>query len=202
MKKTANALRVAALAGLIAVAGLGVARADEVSDGLAKAGELYAKGDLAGAMKEIGFASSGIQSKLNDAYASTLPEPPAGWTAEAVDAQSMAIMGMGQNISRTYTDANGNSVKLSLAADSPLLQSMGMVFANPMMAAQAGFTRVRVGSEEALMQDDKQANSVQIMLTLGGRLLLMAEASNVPADQVKALFSAWKIDQLKKLAGI
>ncbi len=202
MKKTGYTLRVAALAGFIAVTGLGAARADDVSDGLAKASELYAKGDLAGAMKEIGFATSGIQTKLNEAYASTLPDAPAGWTAEAVDAQSMAIMGMGQNISRTYTDANGNSVKLSLAADSPLMQSMGMVFANPMMAAQAGFTRIRVGGEEALLKDDKQDNSVQIVLTLGGRLLLMAEANNVPADQVKAIFSAWKIDQLKKLAGI
>ncbi|PWR24599.1 exosortase-associated EpsI family protein [Zavarzinia aquatilis] len=187
-------------AGLIFGAGR-MALADEISDGLALSADLYAKGDLAGALKELGFATAAIQAKMNESYGSTFPEPPAGWTADEVDAQSMAIMGMGQNVSRTYTNANGNSVKLSLTADSPMLQSMGMIFANPMMAAQAGFQRIRVGREEAMLKDDK-SGQVQILLTVGSRLLLQAEGSGASVDEVKALFSAWKVDEVKKLAGM
>lgn len=187
-------------AGLMFCAGR-AALADEISDGLALSADLYAKGDLAGALKELGFATAAIQARMNQSYGSTFPEPPAGWTADEVDAQSMAMMGMGQSVSRDYTNAAGSSVKLSLTADSPMLQSMGMVFANPMMAAQAGFQRIRVGREEAMLKDDK-SGQVQILLTLGGRLLLQAEGNGASADEVKALFGAWKIDELKKLAGM
>ena len=199
-----TALLAAAVAGALSFSSL-AARADDISDGLAKAAELYAKGDLAGAQKEIAFANSAIAQKLNEAYGGTFPEPPAGWTADEVSAESMAMMGMGQTVSRTYTDsASGGTVKLSLVADSPMLQSLGMIFANPMMAAQAGFQRVRIGGEEAMMQADKASNTTQIMMPLaGGRLLLQAEGSTgVSADAVKSLMSAWKIDQVKKLAGL
>ncbi|MCW0180483.1 MAG: hypothetical protein OJI70_01830 [Zavarzinia sp.] len=175
--------------------------ADEISDGLTLSADLYAKGDFAGALKELGFATAAIQARMNESYGSTFPEPPAGWTADEVDAQSMAMMGMGQSVSRDYTNAEGNSVKLSMTADSPMLQSMGMVFANPMMAAQAGFQRIRIGREEAMLKDDK-SGQVQILLTLGGRLLLQAEGNGVSADEVKALFGSWKIDEVKKLAGM
>ncbi len=201
MSAMVKRLGTAALAaGLIFGAGR-MALADEISDGLALSADLYAKGDLAGALKELGFATAAIQAKMNDSYGSTFPEPPAGWSADEVDAQSMAMMGMGQNVSRTYTNANGNSVKLSLTADSPMLQSMGMIFANPMMAAQAGFQRIRVGREEAMLKDDK-SGQVQILLTVGGRLLLQAEGNGASVEEVKALFGAWKIDEVKKLAGM
>lgn len=199
-----TALLAAAVAGALSFGSLS-ARADDISDGLAKAAQLYAAGDLAGAQKEIGFASTAIAQQLNEAYGATFPEAPAGWTSSEASAESMAMMGMGQTVSRTYTDsAGGGTVTLSLVADSPMLQSLGMIFANPMMAAQAGFQRVRIGSEDAMMQADKSSGTTQIMLVLaGGRLLLQAEGSNgVPADAVKALMSAWKIDQVKKLAGL
>lgn len=201
MTKTATMLKAAVFGAGLLLTGLQAARADEVSDGIAKANELYAAGDYAGALRELGFATTGIQARMNDSYGTTFPEAPAGWTADAVDAQNVAAMGLGQNLSRTYTDPNGNSVKLSLAVDSPLLQTMGMIFANPMLAAQAGYQRLRVGNEDAMLQDDKAGN-ISIMLAIGGRLLLTAETSSVPLDQVKALFTAWKIAELKKLAGM
>ncbi|PWR19584.1 hypothetical protein [Zavarzinia compransoris] len=201
MTKTATMLKAAVLGAGLLITGLTAARADEVGDGIAKAGELYAAGDLAGALRELGFATTGIQGRLNESYGATLPEPPAGWTADAVDAQNAAVMGLGQSLTRTYTDPNGNTVKLSLAVDSPLLQTMGMIFANPMLAAQAGYQRLRIGSEDAMLQDDKAGN-ISIMLSIGGRMLLTAETGSVPLDQVKALFGAWKIAELKKLAGI
>lgn len=201
MRSITKSLLSVCLAGGLVLGAAGPVLADEVADGLGLAAELYGKGDLAGALKELGFASAAIQEKLNGSYGSTFPEAPAGWTAGEVDAQSMAMMGMGQTVARDYTNAEGNTVKLSLVADSPMLQSMGMMFTNPMMAAQAGYTRIRVGREEAMLKDDK-SGQVQILLALGNRLLLQAESNGVPADQVKALFSAWKIDELKKLAGL
>jgi len=201
MSKSGKILGAAVLAAGMMLAGLGPVRADDVSDGIGKAGELYGQGDLAGALQELGFATATIQSKLAEAYAGTLPDAPEGWTAGEVDTQSMAMMGMGQTVSRSYTSPDGNSVTLTLSVDSPLLQSMGMLFANPMMAAQAGYQRARMNGMDAMMKDDKSGN-VQIMMVIANRMMLNAEANGVPADQVKALFGAWKFDELKKLAGM
>lgn len=191
-----------ALAGALSAGSL-AARADETADGLARALELYNKADLAGALREIAFANSAIAQKLNEAYGSTLPEAPAGWTADEISVETSAVMGLGQSVSRVYSDPNGASVRLSLAADSPLLQTMGMVFSNPMLAAQAGFQRVRINGEEALIQTDKAGGTTMVMLVIAGRLLLQAEGSDgATEDAVKSLMSAWKIDDLKRLAGI
>ncbi|MCF4167644.1 hypothetical protein L2U69_18505 [Zavarzinia compransoris] len=198
MNKSGKILGAAVLAAGVMLSGLGPARADDVGDGIAKAGELYGAGDLGGALQELAFATAEIQAKLSAAYGETMPDAPEGWSADEPESQSM--MGMGQNVTRDYTAPDGNSVRLTLSVDSPLMQSMGMLFGNPMMAAQAGYKRMRVSGMDAMVKDD--GGSVQIMMAIGGRMLLNAESSSVPADQVKALFSAWKIDELKKLAGM
>lgn len=179
------------------------ARADDVADGIASAGALYAAGDLAGALKELSYAQSAVAGRLNEAFMATFPAAPSGWQADDAETQQSGFMGIGQSVERRYTKAAGGSVKLMAALDSPLMQTMGMLAGNPMMAASAGYSRARVSGREAMLKAEKAGGEVQLLMLVGGRLMITADGSGgATADDVKALVTAWDVDQLVKLGGL
>lgn len=179
------------------------ARADEISDGLVQAGQRYGAGDLAGALKELGFAHAALTTKLNDAFTATFPAAPQGWQAVDAAPQQPVFMGLGQSVERRYDKAAGGALKLTITLDSPLMQTMAMLAGNPIMAASAGYVRTQVANREAMLKVDQDSGEVQLLMVMGGRLMITADGDGgATGEDAKALVARWDLDQVVKLGGL
>lgn len=155
-KQTGAALAAVLLCGSMAP------MADEVTDQIGVAVKAYEAGNLGQAVDELQYAIAQIQERQQGELATLLPEPLAGWTAAPASVQSggLAAMATGTQVSRDYTKDSGESVTLTIMANSPLTQSVTMMLANPMvlqmspdikmyrLKGQKGVLQHRPGSRE------------------------------------------------------
>ena len=131
------------------------ARADDVTDAIDQARDLYDDGQTQAAITQLEFAAQMIRQARGASLAAFLPEPLDGWTAEAADVQSAgaAMFGGGTTVARSYQQA-GQHVTISIITDSPLLQSMLMLFSNPVLMASQGGQLQMIQGQQALVKPD------------------------------------------------
>ena len=187
------------------------AMADQVTDQLDQARTYYQEGDLAGASNELQFALQDIKAQLAEKYKAGFPDAPAGWTIEDGDnadsSAAMAILGGGTSVTRTYKQTDGEAtVTASMMLDNPMVQGFAAMMNNPaVMAQQPNARRVRMGRDNAIITFDKENRSGDATYLLGGgRMMLKLDGSDLPDDGaiLEQLTKGWKVDELKKLAGM
>jgi hypothetical protein len=198
-----------ALAGGIALALLlapAAARADSVVEQIQEGLAYYEEGDLAAAIEELEYAIGEIRGRLGGLFAGTLPEPPAGWVADAAESQGgAAFMGGGTIINRSYREEGGRGrIEAQLVVDNPMMQGFAALMSNPaMMAAQPNTQRVRVQRENAILRFEPDRGSGEITLILGGRAMAKLEGQGLASgDLLVELMEGWDLRQLKDLAGL
>lgn len=196
----------AAAAAMFVAAIAPAAQADEVSETISAAQEFYEAGELADAVRELQFAVGQISKQLGQAYMETLPAAPDGWTADDPESGAGLAFGGGQMITREYREASGRGrMEAQLIVDSPMMQAMAMMFANPAMASQMGYERVRVPGrrEEAMLKWEPNESSGEIVMVIAGRILIRIDGSGLAApDALKSIIKSWDIKALKSIAGI
>jgi hypothetical protein len=198
-----------AAASMMAMAILpGHAFADKVDDAIVKAAQAHKKGDLATAMQELQYAVTKINEKLSRAYKMTFPPPPEGWRAGRVRSSTgiAMIRVQGQIMNRRYTQQGGRGrMNAQLIVDSPTMQAYLTLFSNPAYARQAGYDRVKLEGvpEPAMMKFDEDRKRGDIILVTAGRILIKVTGRRLESgDVLIALTKAWKIAQVRKIAGI
>lgn len=178
------------------------AAADEVLDQLDAARELYLEGELSQAIGELEFAIQAIRSRTGELYAQTFPAPPTGWSAGEVDVAS-GLPGMGgQMLSRRYDGPNGAWIEAELMVDNPMMQAFGALLQNPaLLAIQPNAERVRVHGTHAILQWPGDGSG-EVMLILGGRLLLRLDGYGLDAkNDLLGMLAAWDVATLRQVAG-
>ena len=189
------ALTVAAL--LLAA---GPAWADEITDQLERGLKLYKQGKVSEALKEIDFATAQMRQKKAEGLTAIFPPAPSGWKIESDDTQAMgqALMGGGVAATRVYAQQKGDGrLTLEVLGDSPLIQGLGMLLANPMFQGDKNTKFIRVGDQRAmLVQNDPQSAEVQFLVD--NKVLVKAEVREVAGAADLAKDMAGKVD-LKKL---
>lgn len=168
------------LALVVALAvGAGVAQADDVTDAIAEAGSAYGSNDLKEARRQLQIASVGVNQRIIDKLISYFPDPPAGWTAEEPEGMDASAMGigffMGLTASRDYTSPSGTSIDVSVAGNSPLIASMRMFIANPMLAAmsgQTGIKSIKVCGYDAMEEIDSESDTCELNILAGNAMLI------------------------------
>ena len=183
------------------------ALADDITEQLQLAIELYEEGDYAATVTELQFAIGEIQAKLGDAFAMTFPPAPDGWSAgEPSREAGAAFMGGGTMVNRDYTEDGGNGrMAAQLLIDNPMIQGMAALFSNPaMLSANPNMSRIRMGRENAILDFDETAGRGEVtFLTGGGRAMLKVEGTNLPSgDPLVELLETWDMDGLKTAAGL
>jgi hypothetical protein len=125
--------------------------ADDILDAIDQARKAYQSGDLGGAKQQLDLASQLIAQKNAEAFVALLPEPLPGWKAEKAQSQAVgtAIFGGASTATRTYRNANGDTVEISITGDSAMLTAMAPILNNPMMAGAMG-KLVKVGTQRAI----------------------------------------------------
>jgi hypothetical protein len=178
------------------------ARADEVTDQLDAARKAYDAGELRGAVQALNFASASIQQQINNRLLKLLPEPLAGWQADAAksEAGGIAAMVAGTIISRTYSREDGTQVELRLMADSPMMAMMTMMMQTPFLMQASQDTHVYTNrGRQGMLQHEDGSDSWEISLMVGSRILIQSKVTG-SQDQAPAedYLNAIDLDAVEK----
>jgi len=174
--------------------------ADDVKDSIKEAIEYYDEGDYSGAVESLNYATQLIQQKKSENLTSFLPEPLDGWTADKSSSQAVgaAMFGGGVTAERRYAKEE-SQVTVQIVTDSPMLQTMMMMFSNPMFASSDGGKMEKIKRQKAIVKYDPPTQQGEIQIVVAKRFLVTINGNNVSIDDLKAY--AEGIDY-KKLSAI
>ena len=176
-------------AAMLAAAVLPVRAADDILDAIDQGRKAYQAGDLGTAKQQIDLASQLIGQKNAENFAKLLPAALPGWTAEKAQTQAAGVALLGaSSAARTYTNAKGDNVEVSITGDSAMIMQFGPMLANPALAAAMG-KLIRVGSERGIQNQEGD-----VMLMVHNKFLINVRGS---ADAASKLAYANAIDLAK-----
>lgn len=171
--------------GLAVMVSLGASNlyADEISDQIKTGLKAYEEKDYKLALEELKYAEAQLQEKVNQENSTLLPEPLEGWDAKEVKTTSMAMAGGGTMMSREYTRGK-QTLKLEIAANSPLLGMMSMMMKNPMMMSSNPDTKpYRYKRNKGMLEMKRSKLSAKLLLS--GQILVSAELQDRDKDRLK-----------------
>lgn len=159
----------AAAAALSAIASL--AAADEITDTLQSALDAYNDGDLQYALEELEYAKQRMLAMKTDALTAFLPAAPGGWTREVNTEMNAALgmMGGGVGAEAEYS-GGGDSFKVTIMADNPMVGAMSAMIGN---ATMMGAKIERVGREKFMVKDGTAQGLID------NRILVKAEGGDM-----------------------
>jgi hypothetical protein len=161
--------------------------ADDVTDQINEGLKAYEKKDFGTAVMEA------------EGLTAFLPAPLSGWEANDADSSSAgsAMFGGGSNASRTYTKETGNGfaeIEISITSDSPMIQSMAMMFSNPMF--MGGGNKILIIDGQKTMQNTDD-NSLTAMVA--GKVMVLVDGNEEVAPQdLKDYLKAVEISKLEE----
>ena len=176
-------------------------RADEITDNLETAKTAYQAGKYSESIQALDYASQLVRQKKGEAVAKMLPNAPSGWTAEEgeSESQSAAIMGGIVSAKRTYHHGDNSQVKIEIQSDSPLLQSLGMMFSNPMLLSSSGAKLETIKGQKCAITFKNGGTSGDIKAIVDNRYLVSIEGSEISRDDLLAFAKAIDFTKLADL---
>ncbi len=152
------------------------ARADDVSDAIAEAQRAYQGREFTAARTALQEALQLLAQRAAAELADALPAPLAGWTAEdpTSNAAAGAAMFGGATASRTYRNAEDQTVEIQVMSDNPMIAQLGVVLSNPMLAGAMG-RLVRIGEQRAI-----QGNDGNVQMLVDNRILVQVQGDAPP----------------------
>ena len=175
--------------------------ADDVTDQIDEAVKAYEKEDYNTAITALDSAATLIRQKKSELVGKLLPEAPEGWEAGEPKTSSApaGMFGGGINAERTYSrkvDEKTEKVMVTITTDSPLMQTMGMMFSNPMFMGQDNKLIVLNG-EKAIA--NQRENSLMSMIA--NKVLVKVDGDkNTTEETLKIFFNAIDFDAIKEYA--
>jgi hypothetical protein len=164
--------------------------ADDIIDAIDQARKAYQAGDTAAAKQSLDLASQLIGQKNAEAFATLLPAPLAGWKAEKAQTNAVGatMFGGASAATRSYSNAKGDTVEISITGDSAMVMQFAPMLNNPAMAGAMG-KLIRVGSQRAIQNQDGD-----VMMMIANRFLINVQGS---ADAAAKLAYAQALDVAK-----
>jgi hypothetical protein len=183
-------IRIAAVTLLLAAFTAPALAADDILDAIDGARKAYQAGDLQSAKQSLDVASQLIGQKNAEAFATLLPAPLAGWKAEKAQTNAVGatMFGGASAATRSYSNAKGDTVEISITGDSAMVMQFAPMLNNPAMAGAMG-KLIRVGSQRAIQNQDGD-----VMMMIANRFLINVQGS---ADAAAKLAYAQALDVAK-----
>jgi len=108
------------------------------------------------------------------------------------------MFGGGVTAEREYTKDNA-LVTISIMSDSPMLQSVMMLFSNPMFATADGGKMERIGRQKAIVKYTPADKAGDLQMVVNNRFLVTVEGNDISRDE---LLGYAKVIDLKKMADL
>ena len=194
-----NKLKVVGLF-LILMAFSATGYADDIIDSIKEALQYYENGEYKDAAESLNYASQLIQQKKGKELESLLPEPLSGWTAQRASSQGggAAMFGGGVTAERKY-NKDSSSITIQIITDSPLMQSMMMMFSNPMLATSDGGKLERIGRQKAIVKFNPGSKQGDIKIVVANRFLVLIEGRATTQEDLKGYAKAIDYKKLRSL---
>ncbi|NOQ47074.1 MAG: hypothetical protein GQ559_10465 [Desulfobulbaceae bacterium] len=156
---------------------------DDVLTTIEEAVRQYKSGDYAGAASNLDYASQLVRQKKNEAMKELLPEPLAGWTAEAANAQAIgtAIFGGAITVNRDYKKGSA-LVNVEIVSDSPVLQSVILMINNPLFAG--GGKLDTINGQKAIIKYDGGRRGGDVTVVVAGHFMVTVKGHHVERDDL------------------
>jgi hypothetical protein len=174
--------------------------ADDIEDSIKEGLQYYKSGEYKDAVESLNYATQLIQQKKGKGLESFLPEPLKGWTAQKASSQAAgaAMFGGGVTAEREYSKGS-SSISIKIITDSPIMQSMMMMFSNPMIATSDGGKLERIGRQKAIVKFDPDNKEGDIKIVVANRFLVLIEGRETTMEDMKAYAKAIDYKKLKSL---
>ncbi len=174
------------------------AYADDIKDSIKEGLEYYENGEYSDAVESLNYASQLIQQKKGEGLEAFLPDPLSGWTTQETSSQAAgaAMFGGGVTAERKYRKGS-SSITVQIVTDSPLLQSMMMMFSNPMFATANGGKLERIGRQKAIVNFDPADKQGDIKIVVADRYLVSIEGHEITREDLKGYAEAIDYKKLK-----
>lgn len=178
-------------AALLAATAASPARADEISDAIAEAQRAYQGGQVQAAQTALQEALQLLSQRAAAGLAAALPNPLPGWTAEEPSSNAVGVPGLfgGSTASRTYRNAQDQSVEIQVMSDNPMVAQLAGILSNPMLAGAMG-RLVRVGELRGIQSTDGN-----IQMLVDNRILVQVQG-DAPAEAKLAYARAINVARL------
>lgn len=191
---------------LVLAAGLSLsltsAAADEVTDQLDTAKQLYESGELRKSIETLNFAVAKIQEQVTAGLLQLFPEPLDGWNADVAESQSGGIAAMitGTTLSRRYVRDDGSEVTLTLMADSPMMPMLTMAISMPlMMQSNQDMKAYSLKGERGMMEHTAGTQTYKATVMVGNRLLVQGEGTGLAdVGPLEQYLQALDLDAIQK----
>ena len=193
-------LRIAACASLVSLSG--VCFADEVTDNLDTAKSAYEAGKYSESIQALDYAGSLIRQKKGEAVVKLLPPAPKGWIAEEGESESSgsAMMGGIVGAKRVYRrDGADGRVTIQIQSDSPLLQSYGMMFANPMLLTASGAKLETIKGQKCAVTFKNGGKNGDIKAVVDSRYMITIDGDELTRDELVSFAKAIDYSALSAL---
>jgi hypothetical protein len=173
--------------------------ADDVTDSIEEALEYYNEGDFVEASSSLDYASQLIRQKRSSSLESFLPEPLAGWSAKDVESQAAGAAYLGGMISakRLYRKEQ-SQITIEIFTDSPMLQSMVMMFSNPAYASADGGKLTKINRQKAIIKYKPSDKNGEINIVVAKKYLVTIKGRKVSESDLVDYASAINYKKLKK----
>lgn len=162
-------------------------QADDITDSIQEATDAYAKGDNSKAIESLNYAVQLLQQAKAKNLETLLPEPLSGWTAEKAESSAVgaAMFGGGITIDKRYSKGDSH-INIQIVTDSPMLQGMLALFANPMFATSSGGKLEKVAGQKALSTYDPATQSGDYQFAVATKYMVTVKGEKASEDDMKA----------------
>jgi hypothetical protein len=180
----------------------GLAWADDVSDQIDAGRTAYARGDVLHALSQLQAAAALINARLSDQFAKLMPPSPAGWEAGAPETQPLDSIGGGLTVTRSYQNGDA-TLNATLIVDNPAVAGSVALFQSAdQVVTQPGWSRLKIGDEQALLRFDPSTRSGEVVMVIGERAVLQIEGNELAQDApLVETARGWNVAGLRKLLG-
>lgn len=168
-------------------------RADEIEDALHAALNFYREGKLNEAAAQLDTATKALNAKQGLTVAAVLPDEINGWKGGKIDTGSLASLGGGQTIERSYRKGDKKAV-ISIVADSPALNQISAFIANPAIGSLLGMKAKKVGGITAMMQPKEGL----LQFAVNERHLVAVQGKKLTENELAELAAGVKVDLLQE----
>lgn len=180
----------------------GACFADEVIENLDTAKSAYEAGKYSEAIQALDYAGSLVRQKKGEAVVKLLPAAPSGWTAEEAESESTSgsVMGGIVGAKRVYRRASGEGrVSIQIQSDSPLLQTYGMMFANPMLMTSSGAKLETIKGQKCAVTFKAGSKNGDVKAVVDNRYMITIDGDDLTREE---LVSFAKAIDYSALAGL
>ncbi|MFH1878262.1 MAG: hypothetical protein ABH883_05600 [Candidatus Omnitrophota bacterium] len=185
MGRTSGYRGVISLVLLISVFLVLPAGADEVVDSIKAALEQYKQGEYISAAASLDYASQLIREKRSQSLEKFLPEALPGWTSEEATSRtfSTAMLGGGVFVESIYRKGMA-AVSIKIITDSPMLQSVMMMFTNPLILTASGSKMETIKGHRAIVDYRPASMDGEIKILVKNSFLIIISGTGVRKEDL------------------